>query len=672
MPITFQGGTSMPVAGTQAYKQAQSGSGAGTYNAKTGTISQGVIAPATANPTKAVGANGTTPTGDSLAPKSTLPVSTSQMAKDDYNKKYSAYQDSLKNIQAQTDRIAQEKAIQDSLKVQEDLNKSATNLQQQGLDIKKAEVEAKNNALKIASGDTSTTGTTSTAPVDTTAPTGNTQPINGTPQPISTTSTETSAYKDSINTIQDARTQAIDQYKTQVSQIMNGTFPLSTEETALINSVQQSLERQKASVIGVESMANARGGQEYTPQQMVGNLANKVMNLDAIAAGTMANLKMGFMKQDYQMINDAYEKQTKYLEEKTQTIQKLHDAVLAEEKVKRDEAQKITDSINKIAQEASKNGATPEQIAKITASKSESEAINNAGSTLQTGTGTLGDYLQYKRDAINAGHNPIDFQSYKLAEENRKEQSAIRLAELKKVVSGAGGVSPELQKAIDNGTIDPNRINSRTIGLYNDIAKAGIDAVGAHAGSVGETKAIETLTAYKSTAQRTSGVLEANMPLLSQLADKVNQSGIPGLDAYVAGKKVYFGGDENTIKYINSLATIRSEYAQMLAKGATATESDKAEAAKAIPAGLSSSGYKALESQLKKETANIINASDVAISQARDKSGSNKGQAIIARDKAFENAINDYGDKHPEVRATITKMHDEGHTMEEINNWINQ
>src|SRR5207253_52449 len=43
------------------------------------------------------------------------------------------------------------------------------------------------------------------------------------------------------------------------------------------------------------------------------------------------------------------------------------------------------------------------------------------------------------------------------------------------------GASDALLAAITNGTIDPNRVNSRTLPLFNAIAKAGVDAVSSHA-----------------------------------------------------------------------------------------------------------------------------------------------------------------------------------------------
>lgn len=212
--------------------------------------------------------------------------------------------------------------------------------------------------------------------------------------------------------------------------------------------------------------------------------------------------------------------------------------------------------------------------------------------------------------------------------QKNNQTGEIRTAVAGKTSSGTtsgNGISQTLADAINAGMIDPNKINSRTLGIYESIAQAQVDAVGAHAGAAGETKAITDLTSYKSTATRVLGVIDKNLPLVANLADKVNQTGVPGLDSFISGVKAYTGNNTDVIKYINSLKTLRSEYAQMLAKGNATTESDKTEAAQAIPAGLSSAGYNALGQQLKLEAGNIIQASDDAIAAARNKSGSNNG-----------------------------------------------
>lgn len=171
-------------------------------------------------------------------------------------------------------------------------------------------------------------------------------------------------------------------------------------------------------------------------------------------------------------------------------------------------------------------------------------------------------------------------------------------------------VSPELQQMITDGKIDPNRLNSRTLPIYNELAQSQTNTVASHAGVAAKTKAYQDAITYASLARRTTSVLDKNMPLIYATADKVNQLGVPGLDNIIRGAKSYTGNNVDVIKYVNTLKTLRSEYANMLAKGTQVTDSVRQEAADAIPAGLSSDGYRALTEQLNLETANIIQAAD--------------------------------------------------------------
>lgn len=176
--------------------------------------------------------------------------------------------------------------------------------------------------------------------------------------------------------------------------------------------------------------------------------------------------------------------------------------------------------------------------------------------------------------------------------------------------TGAGGVSQELQDAINGGTIDPNRVNSRTIGLYNELAKGQVNASQAHADISAKTKAYEDAVRYSALASRTTSVLDKNMPLLEGLADKVNKTGVPIVDKGVMHVASATSNNPDVIKYVNTINTIRAEYANMLAKGTQVTESMRKDAADAVPIGLTGAGYTALMNQLKLETANIISSAN--------------------------------------------------------------
>lgn len=65
-----------------------------------------------------------------------------------------------------------------------------------------------------------------------------------------------------------------------------------------------------------------------------------------------------------------------------------------------------------ISEAAAKNGAPSDIMAKVNSAKSVQEAIDASGGWLQSASGTLGDYLQYKRDAQAKGLTPLDYTGY--------------------------------------------------------------------------------------------------------------------------------------------------------------------------------------------------------------------------------------------------------------------
>lgn len=97
-------------------------------------------------------------------------------------------------------------------------------------------------------------------------------------------------------------------------------------------------------------------------------------------------------------------------------------AKLAADKVTYDT---ITKPIQDIALDAKKNGASDAIIGAISGAKDVNGAIAAAGSSLQTATGTLGDYLQYKRDTESQGLVPKDYTTFKDEQDKKAAQNEI-------------------------------------------------------------------------------------------------------------------------------------------------------------------------------------------------------------------------------------------------------
>lgn len=88
------------------------------------------------------------------------------------------------------------------------------------------------------------------------------------------------------------------------------------------------------------------------------------------------------------------------------------------------DAKAVTD----IMTAAAKNGASQDILTAIGKSKTVAEAINAAGNSLQTATGTLGDYLQYKKDTEAQGLVAKDYQTYKDEQDQKASQAKINEA----------------------------------------------------------------------------------------------------------------------------------------------------------------------------------------------------------------------------------------------------
>jgi len=121
------------------------------------------------------------------------------------------------------------------------------------------------------------------------------------------------------------------------------------------------------------------------------------------------------------------------------------------------EAQK---KVNEILIEAGKNGAPKDVLDAINNSTDLAEAITMASDYMQSGTGTIGEYIFYKRDAEARGITPVDFNTYQNQDANRKISIANASA-------GSSGLNSK-QVTIFNGIVD--KYNKSPLVLANDRA----------------------------------------------------------------------------------------------------------------------------------------------------------------------------------------------------------
>jgi hypothetical protein len=282
-----------------------------------------------------------------------------------------------------------------------------------------------------------------------------------------------------------------------ITNIQNGTVPLNAGQIAQIDGLKQQfnqlIEEQKLVNKGATGVAQIRGYQtgsgEYDPTfqaKTIGSIitagANKVADLNVKMASAVASLEQGFKSDNISAIKSAWDVYSQAAEKRQETIQKTIENAqkqIEEARKQKEEAEKayydqVTKPINDILLEARKNGATDEQLEAIYNSGSVAEAIYNAGDSLQSGSGIVGEYMYYKKQAEAAGQVPMDFNAYQNADANRKKSIAKAGASGGSGSGGAGGIYDLLDYRTANAVIAQGNSfgTSDIVKKYNNIIAA--------------------------------------------------------------------------------------------------------------------------------------------------------------------------------------------------------
>jgi hypothetical protein len=236
-------------------------------------------------------------------------------------------------------------------------------------------------------------------------------------------------------TIQAGRDEAFNKMVADTEAMKNGTLPLTADQLAQVNELQRqfdSLKKEQAvynqNYEGGTNIASIVSGRSrYAPEIAMGQLMAaqsagiaKIADIDAKAANAISQLKQGFRESNYKLIESSYNLYNDYQKEKADTLQKQLDAAAtAASDLRKWNYDTVEKPKNDILTDLAKNNAPGEILSAVSRAKNVAEAIGLAGDWLQTGTGVIGEYLQYKRDAKSAGQAPMDFTSYRAAEDAR-------------------------------------------------------------------------------------------------------------------------------------------------------------------------------------------------------------------------------------------------------------
>lgn len=269
--------------------------------------------------------------------------------------------------------------------------------------------------------------------------------------------------------------QKVDAFARQQQDILNGVTPLSPGQQAQITGLQQEYEKMIAQQTlintGATGLANIRGAQsgalEYDMNFQTSTIdsiakagAAKVTALQNEEASKIAQLTEAFKQNNIAAIKSIYDEVTtahekfntalqEYADKTRAAIKTANDARLAADKTYYEE---VTKPIQDISLSAAKLGASPETLAAIRGATTIDQAIQAAGTSIQTSTNPeIAQYLFYKQQAGESGIVPQSYEAW------QKAQTALANSQAygKAYSTAAGTAAGAAAGALDTGISEP-------------------------------------------------------------------------------------------------------------------------------------------------------------------------------------------------------------------------
>ncbi len=237
---------------------------------------------------------------------------------------------------------------------------------------------------------------------------------------------------------------------------------IQAQYNQLIQQQQQANKASQASVQNSLLMGGVTGqgsSAQYAPVSSAGILQaqvnygiQQITDLNTKEQTAIITAQKAGDDEDYQLMDKMNTEITKIRDEKVKAATDLQDKIAEENK-------KNADGVNEIALEAAKNGADPATLAKIGSAGTIQGAILAAGGALQTASGQLGDYLQYKRDTVGKGLTPMDYGTWKAQDDARQAKQKSSEAYSSAYASAAGKAAAE---AVAGGTTGTKNLKPLT------------------------------------------------------------------------------------------------------------------------------------------------------------------------------------------------------------------
>lgn len=520
---------------------------------------------------------------------------------------------------------------------------------------------------------------------------------------------------DTIAQDQKALDQANADYQTQATQvqntikgIQNGSIPLNAGEqaqvTALQNQFTQLIQQQQLQNTGASGLANIRGYQtgsaEYDPSFQVKTIGaivtagiQKVTDLAVKEAGAVSQLTQALKDDDIAKVNEQWGIYKDASKNRTDALQKVIDDTQAAIKAAQDAQQKVVDSVNKVAEDAAKNGAPQDVITKITNAGSEAEAIGLAADYATDPTSTAGQYAAYVKSAQAKGLTPMTPGDFLAKQKANEAYSSAYASESGKAaadtalgigdttggstpdptstgITGATGLSLQAFNYLTQGTSSMSRMTAADRKAIMSEANAFLNKNGIDISTFqSQYKAyndvlqhnLERANNTKIFAGEITGTVDQ---FVNDIGDNFGSLQAGNVAKLLAGEQV---NDPTVQKYAFDLQTMQNDLAGYYAASrtgaanATPDDSDKRAAAEVILSGINGNSASAFKQSIvdneQKVTKVVNNAATDAQKQVWDLFG--VGSQFKPKEAQVDPkiAVNDYVSKNPTQTAVVASLY---------------